>query len=131
MIKKYEIRLRTAMWNFTISGVSFDFSPPRIINETNNCIFTRKEIDHYNRTFYRCFDYDGMKANLLVTSFKIIDNKEIIILDLPLTWKSELYDIFCNGITNETLKILTQKEEFIESFEKHPIKIIRRCMNYE
>ncbi len=127
-----KIGFETAIWNFTIDGILFDFDPPKILKTNEDTSFTREDdINHVKRTIYRSFDEIGMKTNLLVTlilgekhnSF-IIKNKPdnyigILIDKIKKSFTSENY---CNNFITSLKEGVLEKEFFID----HPIEILRR-----
>lgn len=125
-----QLGLEAAIWNFNINGINFDFSPPRIITKENKNIFTRSDEDHYKRTYYRCFDYDGMRINLAVTAIKVIKDNKVNIKDLPKNWKQQLIKILEYNLNDHNLNCLFSKYDKYE-FSKHPLKILKEQIKYE
>lgn len=122
-----ELGLETAIWNFTIDGIFFDYDPPRL--NINNSLFTRKgDDDHFNRTFYRNFDYEGMRTNLLATLF-IGNGTNYNISDLHSDYHSLLIFDLLDSIEDKRSKMELENKLFNMcdySFNKHPISIIKK-----
>lgn len=126
-IKKVSgLGIDTAIWNFSINGQAFDFSPPRLINNINRELFTRKnDKDHYIRTYYRCMTDDGMRLSLLTSLLHTIYGKKIIIVDIN--------NISIEQVINELLLSSNNKDYLVnnlcnsefKSFNKHPINVIQ------
>lgn len=116
----------SAIWNFTIDGVFFDFDPPKILK--GDSLFTTKSEDYIKRVMYRNFNYNGMRANALGTIFLGNSNWNFSIKNAPENYAEELVTIFINSLKNEKdyykNSIYGNKE--ISDFSKHPINILRR-----
>lgn len=126
------IGFETAIWNFTIDGILFDLDPPKILKETEDSSFTRKEDEnHIKRTIYRSFDEIGMKLNLLVTMLLGEKHNSFIIKNKPDNYIDELIEIIkysfieeekCKFFVDKLQDGLSKEETFID----HPIELLRR-----
>lgn len=124
------IGIESTMWNFTIEGKFFDFSPPRYMENKNSSIFTRKnDIDHYKRTFYRSYTPLGMKLSTINSAICVVKNGEVNVKDLPIDWQQQLLKIlFDNCNYYEYSKIynyLYNNVSLDENFSKHPLMILK------
>lgn len=131
-ISEEKIGFETAIWNFTIEGVLFDLDPPKILKNSIDSSFTRKDdTDHKKRTIYRSFDEIGMKFNLLVTLILGEKHNSFIVKKQPNNYikilveriiKSSTTDLIKNQIIDNLVNGILEKENFIG----HPIEIVRR-----
>lgn len=133
----YKLGLDTSIWNFTIDGLSFDFSPPKMITYYGDEIFCTKTKDHYERTYYRSFDPLGMRLNLAVTLIKIIESKELIIPDKPNNWKAEVVLLLKENLSykqqeevDNVLNSSSVNEDEIY-FYKHPLILLKKMVTSE
>lgn len=122
--------IETVIWNFTIDGILFDFSPPRYLKNKTASIFTRVgDSDHYQRTYYRNYTSLGMKLSVINSVIAITSQKEIIV-ELPSNWKNILFDIFATSCNQkeyqEVINYLFNKTILKEEFSKHPLKILKK-----
>jgi len=130
IIGNVKVGLDTSIWNFTIDGRNFDFSPPRMILENGSSMFTRlNDQEHYRRTYYRNFDSEGMKLNLTVTLFNAILNNKILINNININWKEEIVSILAENVSGDMKYQITSKnlEETYE-FRKHPLKLLKEMI---
>lgn len=131
-IRKEKIGFETAIWNFTIDGILFDLDPPKILKNSIDTSFTRKDdVNHIKRTLYRSFDEIGMKFNLLVTLILGEKHNSFIIKNQPNNYIEILIDRIIkstasNLIRKQIIESLINGIKEKENFIGHPIEIVRR-----
>ena len=129
---KIKLGIETAIWNFTIDGILFDLDPPKLLKETEDTSFTRKEdINHIKRTIYRSFDETGMKTNLLVTLILGEKHNSFIIKNKPNNYLIILLKKILDSYDREEdrkklVENLYNGVSVNEIFVDHPIEILRR-----
>ncbi len=132
VLSKEKIGFETAIWNFTIDGILFDLDPPKILKNSMDISFTRKDdFDHKQRTLYRSFDEIGMKFNLLVTLILGEKHNSFVVKNQPNNYIEILIEKIMQSATSTLIK-KQMIENLIngiakeENFIGHPIEIIRR-----
>lgn len=118
----------SAIWNYTKSGVFFDYDPPKILR--GESLFITPDEDYKQRVLYRNFNYNGMKANTLGTIILGNSNWNFNITELSDTYVNDLVTIFLESIENIEVREQFRNQIFgdddVKTFQKHPINIVRK-----
>lgn len=122
------VGIDSAIWNYTKTGLFFDYDPPKILR--GESLFITPDDDYKRRVLYRNFDYNGMRANTLGTIILGNQNWNFNITDLPKNYVNDLITIFMNSITDNEVKKIFEEQIFgdkdVIDFDKHPINIVRK-----